>query len=96
MVIDGNDLEKKSLEKLKAGNVADSRAAEDEFLRQAREQPDGGCSCPKNDCRWHGKCYECVMLHRGAADHIPTCFHDIVNKRLQGALDLTESIAQKR
>ena len=95
MIIDGNELEIESLKELKAGNVEKSHALEDEFIRQAKEQPRGGCSCYMLNCRWHGKCYECVLLHRGAGDHLPNCFHSLINERLQGVLNLTESKAVK-
>ena len=96
MIIDGNDLEKESLRELLAGNTERSHALEDEFLRQAKEQPGGGCSCPTRNCRWFGKCYECVTLHRGAGDHLPYCFHGVINERLQAALELTESKVVKK
>jgi hypothetical protein len=94
-MVDNNELEIESLRELKAGNVEHSHALEDEFFRRIRELPQGACSCHMLDCRWHGKCWECVQLHRGAGDHLPNCFHGIVNKRLQNVLDLTESTVKK-
>lgn len=91
MKVDGNELEIESLKELRAGNEQRSRELEDEFLGLCRQMPQGSCSCYMTDCRWHGKCWECVNLHRGAQDHLPNCFHILVNKRLQGLLDLTES-----
>ena len=32
------------------------------------------CSCPKVKCEWHGKCQECVAVHRYYKDHVPNCF----------------------
>lgn len=29
------------------------------------------CSCPYSRCEWHGKCRECVALHRYHAEHLP-------------------------
>ena len=91
MKVDNNELEMESLRELKAGNRERSEELEDEFLRQCAMLPQGSCSCFRTDCRWHGKCWECVHLHRGGGDHIPNCFHNLVNKRLQGTLNLTES-----
>ena len=28
------------------------------------------CSCPYSRCEWHGKCRECVALHRYHAEHL--------------------------
>ncbi len=28
------------------------------------------CSCPKVKCEWHGKCRECVAIHRYYKDHV--------------------------
>lgn len=30
------------------------------------------CSCYVTDCEWHGKCKECVALHRFCGK-LPTC-----------------------
>lgn len=30
------------------------------------------CSCPEKDCDWHGKCMDCVALHRYYIT-IPNC-----------------------
>ena len=29
------------------------------------------CSCPYRRYEWHGKCRECVALHRYHAEHLP-------------------------
>ena len=46
-----------------------------------------GCSCPDTTCIWHGKCYECVRLHRINGTHLPRCLQflltDAVNKLAQ-------------
>jgi hypothetical protein len=34
---------------------------------------DAACTCPKVKCEWHGKCYECVRIHRHFRDHVPNC-----------------------
>lgn len=47
------------------------------------------CNCP-NDCPHHGKCFECVVIHRGHRDHLPYCFWSIVNESLYAAQRMTE------
>lgn len=29
------------------------------------------CTCPYVRCEWHGRCRECVALHRYHASHLP-------------------------
>ena len=35
------------------------------------------CPCPNTLCDWHGKCKECVALHRYHKDHVPFCLQPI-------------------
>jgi hypothetical protein len=53
------------------------------------------CSCPKVKCEWHGKCRECVAIHRYYKDHLPNCFQEFVNDKIKaiaqiGELDVVE------
>ena len=41
------------------------------------------CTCPNTLCEWHGKCTECVALHRHHADHIPACLQPILAGKLK-------------
>lgn len=47
------------------------------------------CTCPVTLCEWHGRCRECVAIHRHNADHIPNCLlfmvQDKVNQLAQVA-----------
>jgi len=36
------------------------------------------CTCPETDCEWHGKCKECVALHKYMST-VPSCL-DFVGK----------------
>ena len=38
----------------------------------------------------HGKCFECVVIHRGHRDHLPYCFWSMVNESLYAAQRMTE------
>jgi len=48
------------------------------------------CSCPKTACEWHGKCVECVTLHRYAKKHIPNCLQQFVNEKIKAIADIGE------
>lgn len=37
------------------------------------------CTCPQTACVWHGRCRECVAIHRYHKDHVPECFLLIFN-----------------
>lgn len=60
-----------------------------EALDEIRESGIDYCSCPE-DCPHHGKCWECVLIHRGHRDHLPYCMWDMVNEQLYGLERLTE------
>lgn len=52
------------------------------------------CTCTNTLCDWHGKCKECVALHRFENEHIPAClkpvFHDTLEslESLFGIFDM--------
>ena len=53
------------------------------------------CTCPKTKCEWHGKCTECVAIHRFYKDHIPNCMQQFVNEKIKeiakiGELNISE------
>ena len=41
------------------------------------------CPCPKIRCEWHGKCKECVAIHRYYKDHLPECMQQIINPKIE-------------
>jgi len=51
------------------------------------------CTCPNTLCDWHGKCRECVALHRHYADHIPACLQPIIRGKLKQLVGVSEMIA---
>lgn len=75
MIIENNPIELEALEAFKNGDIKEARNLEAEFVRQFREafEKGGHCSCQES-CRWHGKCRECVAIHRAHGDHLPNCF----------------------
>ena len=54
------------------------------------------CSCPNTLCDWHGKCKECVALHRYHNDHIPVCLHHIIQDKLRDLAGVVEMTASKK
>lgn len=48
------------------------------------------CSCPQLKCEWHGKCRECVMLHRAYQDHLPHCLKPIFQNKIKGLAEAIE------
>lgn len=40
------------------------------------------CTCPNTLCDWHGKCKECVALHRYHNDHVPFCLQPIIRDKV--------------
>jgi len=54
------------------------------------------CTCPNTLCDWHGKCKECVALHRFHNDHIPVCLHQIIQDKLKDLVGVVEMTATKK
>lgn len=86
--IDDNPEYKKAIDLFKQGEYEKVRQIEKEFIEGALQEKDH-CPCTVA-CRWHGKCKECVMLHRGHQDHLPKCMQGILLKQLQGVAHLAE------
>ncbi len=64
-----------------------------ELIKDCREKINSGkyekCSCPELKCEWHGKCRECVMIHRAYQEHVPNCLKPIFRNKIK---DLAEAI----
>lgn len=98
MKIDFNETEMAAMAAYKRGDEKESVRLGIEFSKQLRESIARGedhCSCTRA-CRMHGNCVECVAAHRAHRDHLPVCFHDMVNERLCSLSELTEqSVIEK-
>jgi len=94
MVVDNHELELKALELFRSGDSEAANRIQDEFLELVLNCGEDHCSCTV-DCTHHGKCVECVVLHRGHGHHLPNCFRDMVNKRLEPISELTEHTFKK-
>lgn len=54
------------------------------------------CTCPNTLCDWHGKCKECVALHRFHNDHVPVCLQPIIQDKLKELVGVVEMKATKK
>ncbi|GHU70637.1 hypothetical protein AGMMS49992_03310 [Clostridia bacterium] len=54
------------------------------------------CTCPNTLCDWHGKCKECVALHRYHNDHIPVCLQPILEDKVTALVNTIEMVAAKK
>ncbi|MDR3585420.1 MAG: DUF6485 family protein [Desulfosporosinus sp.] len=51
------------------------------------------CTCTQTLCEWHGRCRECVALHRYHQDHVPACFQTFINDKLRDIVKIGELTA---
>jgi len=54
------------------------------------------CTCPNTLCDWHGKCGECVALHRYHCDHLPFCLQPIINEKIKSLAGVVEKSVVKK
>jgi len=54
------------------------------------------CPCQKVKCEWHGKCKECVTLHRANKDHIPNCFQPFIKESIVQLARVVELIPSEK
>ncbi|EGW37139.1 hypothetical protein [Desulfosporosinus sp. OT] len=48
------------------------------------------CTCSAILCEWHGRCRECVALHRYHQDHVPACLQTFINDKLKAIVKIGE------
>ena len=94
-MVDDHELERKAMELFRSGDAARASQLQEEFLQEIMASGQDLCSCPSG-CKYHGKCVECVMIHRGHGDHLPHCFRDMVNRRIEVLSGLTEHSCRPR
>ena len=89
MPIDDHPMEIRAMELFRQGKGKQGSKLQDEFLAEVKRSGEDHCSCP-SACKFHGKCVQCVTLHRGHGDHLPHCFQNMVNRRLEALSGLSE------
>ena len=69
----------------------------DEFVdavKKSRELIESGehseCPCTNTTCQWHGKCFECVLIHRVKKHHVPQCLQPILRDKIAGLAKTAE------
>lgn len=89
--IDYNKIFKEEMELEREGKIskAEGYKMKRKELDRILESGVDYCSCPEA-CAHHGKCWECVTIHRGHRDHLPYCMWDMINERLYRLQLLTE------
>jgi len=54
------------------------------------------CTCPETLCEWHGRCRECVALHKYHKDHVPACLQPFINEKLRELVKIGELVAIRK
>jgi len=88
-MIDDHEMEQRAMALFRQGKREEASRLQDEFLQTVLASGEDHCSCPAA-CKFHGKCVECVIVHRGHGDHLPHCFQSMVNRRINALSALTE------
>jgi hypothetical protein len=88
-IIDDHPLGMQIMDLHRAGKSDEACKLEDEFLMEIKDSGEDHCNCPAS-CKNHGKCMECVTIHRGHGDHLPHCMQAMVNRRIEKLSELTE------
>ena len=94
-MIDNHELELKAVELFREGKFKEAMKAQDEFLEAVKNSGEDICTCPVK-CRFHGKYVECVVIHRGHGNHLPHCFRNMVNQRIDLLSALTEHSVKRQ
>lgn len=91
MKIDGHEKEKNAMKAFGRGDQVEGHRLQDEFVSEVRESLKSEDHCPCTaKCKFHGKCLECVAIHRAHRQHLPYCFRDMVNEKIAAVSELTE------
>jgi hypothetical protein len=87
--LDNNNLAKKAMSCYKEKRKEEGDKLLNEFLEMVKNSNQDHCSCTSN-CKFHGNCIDCVIIHRGHTDHLPNCFYAMVNDKICQLSCLTE------
>ena len=88
-LIDDHPTEIRAMELFRSGESKEARRLQTAFLDEVEKSGEDHCACP-SACKYHGDCVRCVIIHRGHGDHLPHCFQQMVNRRLDALSALTE------
>lgn len=69
-------------------------------VQEIRAMLDGpscaACSCPNDYCEWHGKCEQCVRIHRHFGDHLPNCLQFILVDKVKALAQTVELNVERK
>ena len=89
MQIDNNPMEIEAMALFKQGKGREASKLQDEFLKAVKDSGVDHCTCPGN-CKVHGDCVQCLILHRGHGDHVPHCMRVMINRKVASLAALAE------
>lgn len=71
-----------------------------QLVKKLRAVIDSGaydaCPCPKKKCEWHGRCRECVLIHRYNGDHVPNCLQPILVEKIKALAGTAELLVERK
>lgn len=94
-MIDDNELEIEAMDCFKRGDEERAHELQDRFLERVRQSGKDHCTCTAA-CKHHGDCIACVIIHRGHGEHLPACFHPMMNRRMDILSEITEHSFKKQ
>ena len=89
MTVDDHPMEVKAMELFRQGESKRASELQDEFLAEITRSGLDHCNCPAT-CKFHGKMRRVCGHSRGHGDHLPHCFHNMVNRRIEQLSGLSE------
>ncbi|MPN24047.1 hypothetical protein SDC9_171440 [bioreactor metagenome] len=91
MIIDNHPKEKEAMQAFHKGERTLGIKLQDEFIAELQQNigKQDHCSCEKA-CKYHGRCVECVAIHRAHREHLPNCFRSMINEKIEILSNLTE------
>lgn len=89
MTVDDHPIEVEAMVLFRQNKLKEAGKLQDDFLAEVRRSGVDHCTCPAA-CELHGKCVDCVIVHRGHGDHLPHCMQAMVNRRIEQISGLTE------
>ncbi len=91
MRIDRNETEIAAMAAFHRGEKDEGERIQAEFVAEFRKEYADKDHCPcQVACRYHGKCKECVAIHRAHQEHVPNCLHPLINQKLKVISEMTE------
>ena len=93
-MIDRNPEMIDAMKRYRIGDKEAYHKAEDAFLQKVKQSGQDHCPCTVA-CGLHGDCKSCVLVHRAHSEHLPVCFHPMVNDHLYELSALTEHSFKK-